>query len=203
LEEYTGQGSAAHKEVIMRRAWFVVAVCLLLPALSSAQEKEIILPDGSPLSGNGGLIIMRRGDQTIVSFGGAFLNRRVKVKTATPEGPVVTHFTLPAIARSLTPPPFPPPPTSPATILVNLPDPYGLVYIDGQLVRTKTPDRVFESSPLPVGVEYPVRFKAVFQVGEKILVEEKTVTLRASDHLAVTFDGTTAISVPAPQAAVK
>src|SRR6185312_12987045 len=71
----------------------VVGCCCLT---SPIRAGEVFLPDGSPLSGNGGLIIMRQGGQTTVSLGGALLPRKVKVTTPTPEGPVVTRFTLPA-----------------------------------------------------------------------------------------------------------
>ena len=72
----------------MRRG-LVIFVCsfLLLPL---ARGDELILPDGTPLSGNGGLIIMRQGGQTTISLGGAFLPRKVTVRTAAPEGLVIS-----------------------------------------------------------------------------------------------------------------
>jgi hypothetical protein len=189
------------EEESMRRAMPVLACCLFLaPPLRAGED---LLPDGTPLSGNGGLIFMRRGDQTTTSFGGVFLPRKVKVTTATPEGPVVTRFTLPAITRSQANPRFPPPPTMSAFVRVYVPDPYGIVYIEDQLVRTKSADRVFESPPLPLSKVYPLRLAAVFQVGDRIFVEEKTVMLRAGERSVVTFDGRQGISVASPQNATK
>lgn len=181
----------------MRRALPVLVCCLFLT--SSLRAQDVILPDGSPLSENGGLIIMRRGDQTIVSFGGALLPRKVRVSTATPEGPVVTRFTMPANSLSPTKQPFPPPTTAPALVRVSIPDPHGIVYVEGQLVRT-TADRLLESPPLPLGVDHPLRLSAVFQVGDRIFVEDRTLTLRAGECTAVTFDGSGGVSVLAPQA---
>ena len=45
----------------MRRSFTVLACCLFLTPSLRAQDS--LLPDGSPLSGNGGLIIMRRGEK--------------------------------------------------------------------------------------------------------------------------------------------
>jgi uncharacterized protein (TIGR03000 family) len=185
----------------MRQAVPVLACCLFLTP--SSRAGDIILPDGTPLSGNGGLIIMRRGDQTTVSFGGVFLPRKVRVSTETPEGPVVTRFTMPALTRSQANPPFPPPPTSPALVRVSIPDPYGIVYIEDKLVRTKSADRLFESPPLPLGKVYPLRLSAVFQVDDRIFVEKKTVMLKAGESSVVTFDGSQGVSVAAPTSMTK
>src|SRR5579859_105579 len=90
----SGPGIGRSTEAAMRRILPVLACFFgLTPAM---RGEEFYLPDGSPLSGNGGLIIIRQGGQTTVSLGGALFPRMVKTTTAGPEGPVVTRFTLPS-----------------------------------------------------------------------------------------------------------
>jgi uncharacterized protein (TIGR03000 family) len=176
------------------RPVLALAVCLLpLPASGG----EVLLPDGSPLSQNGGLIIMRQGNQTTVSLGGALLPRRVRVTTATPEGPVVTRFTLPSNFHSPTMPPWLG--AAPATIQVDIPDVDGLLYVEGQRVRTDGALRRYLQSPqLPPGQDCLLRLTAVFGVGDQILVEDRQVVIRAGQGTAVTFDGSRAVAVPRP-----
>jgi hypothetical protein len=174
-------------------------VCCLVTAAAHAQQlgQGIILPDGSPLRDNGGLIIMRIGNETTVSLGGVLFPRRVRVTTATPQGPVVTRFTLPAIVNSPHNPPFPPP--APAFLQVGIPDPYGLIYIEDQLVRTVDAARLLESPPLPRDRTCPLRLRAVFAVGDKLLIEEKQVLVRGGERIVVTFDGSRATAVALPR----
>ena len=56
--------------------------------------------------------------------------------------------------------------------------------------------RVLESPPLPPGVAHPLHLRAAFAVGDRLLIQDKRVLLRAGENLAVTFDGVEAISVP-------
>jgi hypothetical protein len=192
--------------MIMRRSLAILACGFFLTSSSRGEE---YLPDGSPLSGNGGLIIMRRGNDTIVSFGGAFLPRKVKVTTPTPEGPIVTRFTMPSILKSPTTPPFPPllqgppsaplPPSAPAFLQVSIPDAYGLIYIEDQLVHRKDASGLLQSPPLQPGRAYPLRVRAVFAAGDKLLIEDKQVLLRAGESTTVTFDGSRAVAVPLPR----
>jgi hypothetical protein len=179
----------------MRTVLALAVYSCLLPV--SARGGEIILPDGSPLSQNGGLIILRQGDQTTVSLGGALLPRRVRVSTATPAGPVVTRFTLPSNLHSPTMPPWLG--TAPATIQVDIPDTYGQLYVEGQKVPTESASRRYlESPPLPPGQDCVVRLRAVFGVGEQILVEDRQVVLRAGHCTVVTFDGSRPVAVVTP-----
>jgi hypothetical protein len=174
-----------------------LAILVCCAVATATRGEEIILPDGSPLSGNGGLIIMRRGNETTVSLGGVFLPRKVKVTTITPEGPVVTRFTMPSIVHSLHNPPFPPP--APAYLQVGIPDPYGLLYIEDELVRTGDGSRLLQSPPLPRGCAHPLRLRAVFASGDRLLIEDKVVLLRAGESSRVTFDGSGAVAVPLPR----
>jgi hypothetical protein len=170
----------------MRTVLALVACCFFLT--SPTRGGDIILPDGSPLSLNGGLIIMRQGNQTTLSLGGAALPRKVRVTTATPEGPVVTRFTLPSNFHSPTMPPWLG--TAPASLQVDLPDTYGQVYVEGQRVRDNGGlRRHLESPPLPPGQTCSLRLTAVFQIGNKVVVEDKHILLRAGEATAITFDG--------------
>jgi uncharacterized protein (TIGR03000 family) len=179
----------------MRRGLAILACCFFLSPATRGGDP--FLPDGTPLSGNGGLIFLRQGDQTTLSLGGVLLPRKVRVTTATPEGPVVTRFTLPSVLHSPTMPPFLG--TAPAFLRVDIPDRYGLLYLDGELLRTPGAERLLQSPPLPPGQAYPVHLRAVFQVGGDLLIEDKQVLLRAGESVVVTFDGSRATSVPLPR----
>jgi uncharacterized protein (TIGR03000 family) len=179
----------------MRTALAIAVCCYLLSP--PARGGEDFLPDGSPLSGNGGLIIMRQGNQTTVSLGGALLPRKVRVTTATPAGPVVTRFTLPSNFHSPTTPRWLG--TAPATLQVDIPDPDGLLYVEGQKVTTDGAlRRYLQSPPLPPGQDCLLRLTAVFGVGDRILVEDRQVLIRAGQCTAVTFDGSRAVAAPMP-----
>jgi uncharacterized protein (TIGR03000 family) len=170
----------------MRPHLAVIACFLFLPSLTRGGEP--LLPDGSPLEESGGLIIMRRGNQTTLSLGGVALPRKVRVTIVTPEGPVVTRFTLPSNFHSPTMPPWLG--TAPATLQVDLPDTYGHLYIEGQRAADSGGlCRLLESPPLPPGQTCAVRLTAVFQVGNRIVVEDRQVILRAGERTALRFDG--------------
>jgi hypothetical protein len=184
----------------MRQSLLCVVCCC---SISAADAGEPLLPDGSPLRDNGGIIIMRRGDQTTVSLGGVLFPRRLKVTTATPEGPVVTRFTLPATVHSSTSPDWlgaveAARPDAPALLRVEIPDADGMLYVEGAVVRWQG-GAPLESPPLPQGQPRAVRLRAVFAAGDKVLVEDKQVVLRAGESASVTFDGSGAIAaVPLP-----
>jgi len=180
----------------MRRGLAVLA-CLFLG--SSLRSEEPIFPDGTPARLYGGLMIIRQGNQTTVSTGGVLLPRQVKVTTATPEGPVVTHFTLPSMLQ--TPHGVVPlPDAAPAMLRVEVPDVYGLLYVDGEMLRTKGGTvRYLQSPPLPPGTSYPLHLRAAFQVGDNLLIEDRKVVIGAGTSGVVTFDGSRALSVPLPR----
>ena len=78
----------------MRR---ILPLIAFLVATSPALAQDVTIPDGTPASSLGGIMIIRQGNQTTLSLGGVLFSRRVKVKTHTPDGPVVTRFTLPSL----------------------------------------------------------------------------------------------------------
>jgi uncharacterized protein (TIGR03000 family) len=170
--------------------------CLLcsLVLIAAACGGEPIFPDGTPARLQGGFMIIRQGDQTTVSLGGVLFPRRVKVTTATPDGPVVSYFTLPSFLHS--PNALPLPDAAPALLYVEIPDFYGNLYIEGELVRGWGTARHLQSPPLPPGKDYPVRLRAAFQRGDNLLIEDRQVVLRAGQSSVVRFDGSAAISVP-------
>jgi uncharacterized protein (TIGR03000 family) len=179
-------------ETTMRSTLAIVTCCLLLSP--AALAGEYIFPDGMPASLQGGLMIFRRGDQTIWSLGGGLLPRRVRVTEATPEGPIVTQFTLPSNFHAPTPLPWSE--CAPAFIQVEIPDANGIIYVEEQLVRTSGTSRLLPTPPLPPGRDYSLRLRAAFKVGDNLLIEDKQILIRAGQQTAVTFDGTRAISVP-------
>ena len=184
----------------MRRILPVFTLLFLLaePILAD----DLIFPDGTPAKNLGGLVIVRNGDQTTISLGGILFARKVKVTTATPEGKVVTRFVLPSVFHTPEPLPYldlaPFSRPAPAMLAIEIPDIYGLIYIEGELVRARGISRNFESPPLQPGKEYPVKLRAVFAVGDRLMIEDKAIGLRAGATIAVTFDGTRALAVPLP-----
>ena len=178
----------------MRRTLAILACCLFLTP--STRGDEPLAPDGMPISQLRGLLIIRQGNQTTVSLGGGLFPRKVKVTTLTPEGPVVTRFTLPSDLRGPTGTPLPE--CVPASIRVDIPDNYGVLYVEGELLRTYGTARQLQSPPLPPGKPYPLHLRCVFAVGDKLLIEDKQVLIRAGESSAVTFDGSRALSVPLP-----
>ena len=173
----------------MRRSLAIAACCLFLT--SATRGDEPLAPDGMPIRNLRGLLIIRQGDQTTISLGGGIFPRRVKVITRTPEGPIVTRFTLPSMLRGPNDLPFTN--CNPAFVRVEIPDQYGVLYVEGVSLDTKGTSRQLESPPLQPGREYPLHLRAVYAVGDKILIEDKQVAIRAGDNLAVTFDGSRAI----------
>ncbi len=179
----------------MRRALAAFVCCSLGATVASAQGPT--LPDGIPADRVGGLVIMRQGGVTTVSFGGGVFPRKVKVLEAVPAAPAVAHFSLPDAFPAPVAPPFPQP--APALLRITVPDRYGLIYIDDRLVRAPgDTERLLQSPPLLPGRDYPVRLTATFQVGANLLVEDRQVVLRAGESTAVTFDGRRAVAVPLP-----
>ena len=171
-------------------AVLVCCFCLILPARGDG----IVFPDGTTPDNPGGIMIFRQGNQTTFSVGGAFLSRKVKVKTMTPEGPIVTRFVLPSVFHSPFTPPLPQ--SAPAFLQVAIPDPFGLLFIEGEMVRTTGTSRQLESPPLQPGKDFPLRLRAAFAVGDNLLIEDQVVTIRSGESIAVTFDGRQAVSVP-------
>ena len=178
----------------MRRVMAALACCVLLAERTYGDE--VIFPDGTAARNQGGLMIIRQGGQTTLSLGGVLFRRRVLVSTDTPAGPVLTRFRLPSMLHSPTAPPLPE--SAPAVLEVTIPDDYGLLYIDGELVRTRGPVRHLESPLLPPGLAYPVRVRAAFKRGDHLLIEDKVILLQAGQGAAVTFDGSAAVAVPLP-----
>jgi uncharacterized protein (TIGR03000 family) len=178
----------------MRRTLAIAACCLFLT--SSTRGDEPLAPDGMPIRNLRGLLIIRQGDQTTVSLGGGIFPRKVKVTTRTPDGPVVTRFTLPSMLRG--PNDLPQMECASAFLRVEIPDHYGVLYVEGVSLGTKGLSRPLESPPLQPGRGYPLHLRAVYAIGDKILIEDKQVAIRAGDNVAVTFDGSHALAVPMP-----
>ncbi|HLW68616.1 MAG TPA: hypothetical protein VKS79_25075 [Gemmataceae bacterium] len=175
------------------RKLFAVAVCSLLLPLSAIAD-DLMMPDGQPLKYNGGLIIVRQGNQTTISVGGVFLPRKVRVTTDTPAGPVVTAFTLPSYFRSPTAPEWLG--TAPAMIEVNIPDADGLLCVEGQQIATeKSAHRYLQSPPLPPGKDVVLHLRACFIAGNHVVVEDRPVLIRAGHRSSVTFDGSQPVAV--------
>jgi len=181
----------------MRRVLVSVASCLFFAPAVIAQP--VVFPDGTTSDQPGGLMIIRKGNQTTWSFGGGVLPRSVKLVTQTAEGKEIARFKFPSVFCDPYPAPLPLPGSAPASVQVQIPDKYGVIYVDGELVRTHGTSRKLESPPLFSGRTYPLRLRAVFAVGDKLLIEDKDVLIRSGETTAVTFDGAGAVAVALPK----
>jgi uncharacterized protein (TIGR03000 family) len=184
-------GTGAVTETRMRRVLAVLASFLFT---THGFAQPIVFPDNTTSDMPGGLILIRKGNQTTWSLGGAFLPRTVKVVTNTPEGKEIARFRFPSVFRD--PYPAPMPTGAPASLQVQIPDPYGQIYVDGELVRTMGTSRQLESPKLPPGKAYPLRVRGAYVVGENFVIEDKEVLIRAGESTAVTFDGKVALILP-------
>ncbi len=185
----------------VRRPFSFLACCFLLTA--SARSQDVIFPDNQPANKLGGLMIIRQGDQTTVSASGGAIAVPKKGQGDYRDAgrsdchavhdPVIfpTFQTRRRFRRR-----------PQRRSRVSIPDSYGLLYVEGEMLRTKGTVRQLQSPPLPPGTSYPLRLRAAFQAGDQLLIEDKVVSIRAGDTVAVTFDGTGALSVPLPRAAL-
>jgi uncharacterized protein (TIGR03000 family) len=178
----------------MRRVLAILVCCVFLTPPTRGDDPIFETDGETPASELGGLIFLRHGNQTTWSLGGVLLPRKVQVVTATPSGPVVARFVLPSAFQSPDRPPLPG--SAPAFLRVEVPDPDAMLYVEGALVRGDGTVRQLQSPPLPPGEGCPVRLRAVFQVGDRILIQDKKVLIRAGEGAGVAFDGRGALSVP-------
>ena len=179
----------------MRQALAVLFGWLAFTAPVYGQSSPF--PDGATPHQYGGLVIIRQGNQTTFSLGGVLVPRRVKIATATPEGPVVTRFMLQSTFNS--PHGVPIPQAAPAFLQVAIPDDYGLVYVEDSLVRSHGTTRKLQCPDLPPGVDYSLRVRGVFKAGDNLLIQDKQVVIRVGESVPVAFDGSDAIAVRLPE----
>jgi len=165
--------------------------------------------------------------RSTVSVGGGILPRRVRETITYPAtasiDSLMTPRALPAEARTETlpqprpvPPPagpadkndevLPPPRVVPGGPSVNatarlriwVPDDAALIYIDDMPTATRGYARLLVTPELPAGKEFTYRIRAAFREGPDLLIEEKTVTVRAGRTTPVPFTGDDAKRVPLP-----
>src|SRR5438552_3652922 len=101
----SSQGPAIPRSPLMRRILAILA-CYFV-AVPVAVGDEIEFPDNTTSNMPGGLMIIRQGNQTTWSLGGAFLPRAVKVVTNTPEGKEIARFRFPSVFQDPYPAPMP------------------------------------------------------------------------------------------------
>jgi uncharacterized protein (TIGR03000 family) len=180
----------------MRRVLALFTSCWLVAPVGAQVYPggDRYFPDGY----YGGIVFIRQGGESALSVGGALLPRRVKVTTATPDGPIVTRFAYPSpfhSPRSV----WPLPHSAPAQIRVEIPDAAGVLYLNGDLTATRGEVRQLESPPLPPGQAFPLRLRGAFVAGDKILIEDRNILMYAGECVTVRFDGTSALAVPLPK----
>jgi len=158
--------------------------------------------DDTPGATPGGLVFIKQGNQRIWRLGGGLLPMRVKVTEPGPEGPVTTRLIYPSAAQSPLLPlalqhqALPLPAPGMACVRVQMPDPKGLLYVDGKLTDTDGAARQVQSPPLGDGQAHVFRLRAAFKVGDNLLIEDRQVTVQSGQLTDVTFTGERAMSVP-------
>jgi hypothetical protein len=172
--------------------------------------------DDTPGAVPGGIVFGRQNGQWFVRTGGALFPMRVRTYQPGPDGWVTTRTVLPSSFQSslvpltlqhqavipAAPSPAAPPRPAPdrACVQVQIPDPIGVLYLDGRLTDTRGTSRLIELPALAAGQARVFKLRAGYKVGESLLVEEKEVAVQAGQVAEVSFDGTRATSVPLPQA---
>jgi hypothetical protein len=107
-------------------------------------------------------------------------------------------------AQADLPPPKPLPPEPTATqvrIDVATPDPYGLLYVNGE--KTFSGIRYYLADQVAAGKSHTFQLRAAFRVGNDLLIEDRQVDVRAGQSVVVQFEGKNAMRVPLPAEARK
>ena len=102
------------------------------------------------------------------------------------------------------PPPKPLPPEPAANqvrIDVATPDPYGLLYVNGE--KTSAGIRYYLADNVAAGKSHTFQLRAAFRVGNDLLIEDRQVEVQAGQSIAVQFEGKNAMRVPLPAEARK
>jgi uncharacterized protein (TIGR03000 family) len=184
------------KESAVRQFSLVITAFLALNTPLFAQRIEF--PDNTTPAMPGGLIIVRQNGQTMWSLGGVLMPRYVKYVRPTPDGNKdIVRFKLPSVFHAPETPPLPN--SAPAALQVQVPDPHALLYVEGELVRTSGMSRQLESPVLLPGKAYPVRIRVTYVSGDRFMIEDRVISLRAGESTSVAFDGTGGLSVPLPR----
>src|SRR5262249_22310263 len=178
----------------MRQVMALLAFGFFLTPAIFADEP--LSPDGTPLRYQGGLMIVRQGNQTFASAGGVIFPRFVRVKTRTPEGPVITRFVMPSLNRDPNAPFFTD--AVPGWLTVEVPDNYTLLFVDGQLTESRGTVRQLESPPLPPDQAFTLNLRTAIRSGDKVLIEDKQVVMRSRERAVVKFDGSQTFAIPNP-----
>lgn len=84
-------------------------------------------------------------------------------------------------------PPLPSPQTPPQTKLkVTLPDAKAVVWFNGYLTSSMGTQRVYQAPPMKPGM-YDYTLKVSYNQGGRVVIEERTVTVRAGQSYSVDF----------------
>jgi hypothetical protein len=212
-------GTGLTPEVIMHRTLAAIVFCLVFVPFSYGEDYFLIpgtLPiprpshnvkdwgpldyDDTPGTYPGGIVFGRVNGQRVLRVGGALFPMRVRVTEPGPDGPVTTRMVYPSSGQSSLVPlalqhqvVMPSPAPGACGVRVQIPDPIGLLYVDGRLSDSRGEARFVET---PAGT---VRLRAAFKSGEKLLIEEKEVVVRAGQVTDVAFDGSRATAVALPK----
>jgi uncharacterized protein (TIGR03000 family) len=91
-------------------------------------------------------------------------------------------------------------PSAPAKALldVRIPDPYGVLYVDGKKTESRGESILLETPVLEAGKENIYHLRAAFRSGDRLLIQDRTVQVYPGRTTTVAFDGKDARSAPLP-----
>jgi uncharacterized protein (TIGR03000 family) len=94
------------------------------------------------------------------------------------------------------------PTTAKAFIEVQMPDPFGVLYVNGKKTGSRGEFIRLETPPLESGKDHAYDLRAAFRSGDKLLIQDRTVQVQAGRTITVAFDGkdahSTALRPPSP-----
>jgi uncharacterized protein (TIGR03000 family) len=93
-----------------------------------------------------------------------------------------------------------PPAPAKALLEVRMPDPYGVLYVNGKKTESRGESILLETPLLESGKEHVYHLRAAFRSGDRLLIQDRIVQVQPGRTTTVAFDGKDARSAPLPQA---
>lgn len=149
----------------------------------------------------GGVQYVELPGLSICSVGGIFTPRKVTVTETAGPVPVTTtfvypcSFNLPNCMFSLN--------YGRGMLKVQVPDARGLLYVNGDPKPMRGSVQFLKTPLLEPGASHVYKLRGVFRSGEKLLIQDKTVSVHAWQRITCVFDGANALTVRLPSGPAK